>query len=157
MKQINGKASRDSGQALPMPKQRTRLVVEKFFTQNEFDQVLMGLIPQSMDDKWLIFLEDMQLNFHRSWTGHCVYQIQFEKRNDGYVIVEAWANRDQKQYKNNNDDYDIALLLFLIDNLLLKKNTPFPLPSQLSNDLPKGVYQHTVAGTSYPEVSIKKK
>ena len=109
-----------------------------------------------MDDKWFIFMEDMQLNFHRSWTGHCIYQIRFEKRDAEYVIVEAWVNRDQEEYRSDDDNYDIALLSFLIDNFLLGRNTPFPLPENLPKNIPNGVYQHSVSGTAFPEINTKK-
>jgi hypothetical protein len=150
------KATRESGQVLPMPKQRKHLPFERLFTQYEFDQISLGLIAHEMEDKWFIFLDDMQLSFHRSWTGHCIFQIRFEKQDREYATTEVWVNRNQEEYRNNDDDYDIALLSFLIDNFLLGKNTPFPAPSNLPEDLPKGVYQHNVSGTAYPEIKPKK-
>jgi hypothetical protein len=149
------KATRESWKKnLPMPKARKRLWVNKTFTQKEFERISLGLIPQQMEDKWFIYLESNQLNFHRSWTGQCVYQVIIKDHNDGWTIAEAWVNRDSKEYKNIDDDYDVALLYFLIDNFLLGKNTPFPVPNNLPKDVPKGVYQHGVAGTGYPETVI---
>jgi hypothetical protein len=150
------KATRESGQALPMPEQKKHLLFERHFTQHEFDQISLGLIAHEMDDKWFIFLEDLQLSFHRSWTGHCIYHIRFEKQNEEYIITETWVNRNQEEYRNNDDDYDIALLSFLIDNFLLGKNTSFPVPSNSSDNHPKGVYQHSVSGTAYPEIKTTK-
>ncbi len=157
MKRSREKASRESGQSLPMPEQRKRLLIERTFTQHEFDRISLGLIAHEMEDKWFVFAEDMQVNFHRSWTGHCIYQIRLEKRDEEYAVAEAWVNRDQEQYRNNDDDYDIALLFFLIDNFLLGKNTPFPLRGDLPENLPKGIYQHNVSGTAHPEIKTKKK
>ena len=150
------KATRESGQSLSMPKQRKSLAFERLFNQDEFDQISLGLISHDMDDKWFIFMEDMQLNFHRSWTGHCIYQIRFKKRNAEYVIVEVLVNRNQEEYRSDDDNYDIALLSFLIDNFLLGRNTPFPLPENLPKNIPNGVYQHSVSGTAYPEINTKK-
>ena len=156
MKTQREKATRESGQSLSMPKQRKNLAFERLINQDEFDQISLGLISHDMDDKWFIFMEDMQLHFHRSWTGHCIYQVRFEQKEKGYAVSEAWVNRSKEQYRNNDDDYDIALLSFLIDNFLLGKNTSFPLPSNLKENLPKGVYQHSVSGTAYPENKTKK-
>lgn len=127
MQRAKGKATRESGQALPMPEQRKHLLFERHFTKLEFNQISLGLIAHGMDDKWFIFLEDMQLSFHRSWTGHCIYHIRFEKQNEEYITTETWVNRNQEEYRNNDDDYDIALLSFLIDNFLLGKNTSLAL------------------------------
>ncbi|MFZ1039972.1 MAG: hypothetical protein WCA79_07110 [Anaerolineales bacterium] len=61
-----------------MPAVKTRLAFEPCFT--EFEKITRGIVPHQMEDKWFIFLEDMQLNFHRSWTGQCIYQIKFKKK-----------------------------------------------------------------------------
>ncbi|PIV26768.1 MAG: hypothetical protein COS37_04700 [Anaerolineae bacterium CG03_land_8_20_14_0_80_58_20] len=149
------KATRESWKKnLPMPETKKRLSVNRCFSQEEFDKISFGLIPQQMEDKWFIFLENLQLNFHRSWTGQCVYQVVFKNDTDGWKIADAWVSRDEKQYRNANDDYDTALLSFLIDNFLLGKNTPFPVPDNLPKDVPKGVYQHGISGTGYPETKV---
>ena len=65
-------------------------------------------------------------------------------------------NRNQEEYRNIDDNYDIELLSFLIDNFPLSKNTPFPFPSNLPNNLPSGVYQHSISGSAYPEAKASK-
>lgn len=151
------KATRESWKKiLPMPEARKRLLVTKRFNQDEFERISFGLIPKQMEDKWFIYLDGNQLNFHRSWTGQSIYQIQFRQDQTEWEIAEVWVNRDLGQYRNPDDDYDVALLSFLIDNFLLGKNTPFPLRNDLPKDIPKGVYQHGIAGTGYPEIEIKK-
>jgi hypothetical protein len=105
-----------------------------------------------MEDKWFIFMERDWLYFHRSWTGTCIYQIRLAREGERYVVTEALTNRKEEQYRETNNEHDSALLGFLIDNLLLGKQTPFPLPNDLSEDTPTGVYQHHVSGTGYPEV-----
>ena len=60
-------------------------------------------------------------------------------------------NRDPGQYVVTDDEYDVALLSFLIDNFLLGKQTPFPLPPGHQDSWPKGIYQHHVSGSGYPE------
>lgn len=150
-------ANRDSRRTVPMPESRKGIRFQRQFTQEEFDLMSLGLIPQEMEDKWFIFAEDGQLFFHRSWTGHCIYQLRLEKRAHGYSAAEAWVNRDENQYQSTDDEGDIATLSFLIDNLLLGKCTPFPTPSTLPSNVPPGLYQHSVAGTAYPEVAAPSK
>jgi len=147
------KAERNSWQTVPMPESRSCLAFAREFTQEEYNQISLGLIPQEMEDKWFIFLEDNQFFFYRSWTGHCIYQLRLERKEQGYSVAEAWVNRDSKQYSNIDDKHDIALLNFLIDNLLLGRHSPFPVPTDLPKNVPTGLYQHHVAGTAYPESS----
>jgi len=104
-----------------------------------------------MDDKWAIFLEDDWLYFHRSWTGVCIYMLRLESIEDGYRIAEAWVNRESAQYKLTDDEYDVKLLRFLIDNFLLGKNTAFPLPPEMPENLPEGAFQHSFSGSGYYE------
>ena len=147
-------ASRSSWKALPMPDEKSRLSFERSFTQDEFQQISKGLIPEAMEDKWFIFLENDSLYLHRSWTGACIYQIQLERRGEEYVVTDAWVNRESEQYDANDNDYDGLLLGFLIDNFLLGKMTPFPMPKDLPKDLPEGVFQHHISGSGYPEIEL---
>ncbi len=105
----------------PMPESRKRLPVEREFSQEEYEQISLGIIPHGMDDRWFIFLEEDWLYFHYSWTGLCIYQCRLEKRGDGYLLAEAWVNRDSDQYGRTDDDYDATLLRRLVDDYLLQK------------------------------------
>lgn len=143
-------ANRSSWRKIPLalPSQRAKLKVDRTFADKDYNRLAQGLIPSAMEDKWFIFMENGILFFHRSWTGVCIYELHF---NDRHCIKEAWVNRDSEQYKETDTDYDGKLLFFLIDNLLLGQNTPFPISSNAPSDLPKGVYQHNISGTGFHE------
>jgi hypothetical protein len=150
-------ASRDSDiKAIPMGELKSLLSFSREFTPEDYERLSLGLIPMGMDEKWFIFLEDDWLYFHRSWTGACIYQVALERKGNDYVVAEAWVQRDPDKYKGKDVDYDAAVLSFLIDNFLLGKQTPFPLPNDLPNDFPKGAYQHSVSGSGYPEIPFDK-
>jgi len=100
------------------------------------------------------FLENNTLCFHRSWTGKCIYQVHFILENAFYMGSEVWVNRDVNLYKETDDNYDKKLLLFLIENLLLENNTPFPIPSSIPKDYARGALQHSIAGTGNPEIEV---
>lgn len=120
-------ASRDSWQTKRMPDRKRRLQLERSFSLREYDRLRYGYVPQEMEDKWFIFLEDNWLNFHRSWTGICIYRVRLDRVKDRYECLEAWANRDPREYSMTNDAYDASLLEFLIDSdLLHKKHASFP-------------------------------
>lgn len=139
-----------------MPVRVSSLRVGRAYSKEEFDQISCGLIPNGMDDKWFIFLENNILYLHRSWTGKCIYEVRFIKEANNHVPSEVLVNRDPDQYKETDDRYDEKVLEFLIENLLLGNNIPFPVPSTILKDGPKGAYQHHVAGTGYKEVEAGK-
>jgi hypothetical protein len=135
----------------PLPAKRAPLSLQRELTEQECEQLSYGLIPDAMEDKWFIFLEGDTLYFHRSWTGICIYQLSLKRDGDLYQVVDAFVNRVPDQYTETNDRYDERLLLFLIDNLLLGMNTPFPNPVDLPRDIMAGVVQHNFSGTGYKE------
>jgi hypothetical protein len=152
-------ARRDSWRkhTLSMPEARAKLNFNRVFTPTEYQRISQGLIPAAMEDKWFIFLENETLFFYRSWTGFCIYQVHFVVLNKQYSIDEVWVNRNSEQYKEIDNEYDIKLLNFLIDNFLLEQNTSFPVPNTIPDTLPKGLSQHSVSGTGYSETLYKSK
>ena len=149
-------AKPDSWQTKPMPSDVAVLEYKAEFDSDEFNRISRGLIPEQMEDKWFIFLEGDILSFHRSWTGFCIYQIEFDQVGDMYSVRRATANRCRDQYEESSDLYDSKMLHFLISNLLLGQRESFPVPSNLPNT-PRGAYQHHICGKGYPEVKIKLK
>ncbi|MBI2840759.1 MAG: hypothetical protein HYX75_20775 [Acidobacteria bacterium] len=150
-------ANKDSWKNLPMPQETFVLGYRGELSSEEFERISCGLIPQEMEDKWFIYLDGTTLYLHRSWTGVCVYQVEFEEEAGRYSVRRALVNRDQTQYQGTDDAYDSALLHFLISNLLLGKQVEFPVPSTLSEEAPKGMFQHHISGTAYPEKSVETK
>jgi hypothetical protein len=136
---------------LPIGERKERLPIKRTFTTAEYDSIAFGLIPLDMDDKWFIFLENDWLYFHRSWTGKCVYQLRLERTGDLFTTAETWINLDVFKNKNIDLSYESAVLAFLIDNFLLGKSEPFPLPKDLPKEFRKGALQHNVSGSAYPE------
>lgn len=152
MTSIKKPANRSSWNVcLPLPAKREKIPFQQDCLIEQYEKISLGLIPEVMEDKWFVFMENDILSFHRSWTGVCIYEVHFEKLGEKYSVKEAWVNRDSEQYKETDSKYDGELLSFLINNLLLGGNTPFPLPRDLVGKLPKGVQQHTVSGTGYSE------
>jgi hypothetical protein len=144
------RASRTSWKTLPPPSQREALEFTATFNDAETEMLVLGLVPQDMEDKWFIYFEGPWLLFHRSWTGACIYGLHLERSPGGSRVVDSWVSRAPAQYKGNDVEYDRKLLRFLIDALLLRQPAVFPLPAGVEST-PAGVYQHTVVGRAYPE------
>lgn len=130
----------------PLPDRCARLDFQRNFSETEYARLTQGLIPQQMEDKWFIFFEDNTLYFHRSWTGICIYVLRLEPSAGGWRVIEVLVNRDPDQYTETNEAYDIALLNYLIDRLLLGKDLPFPVPGDIADDVETALYRHHVVG-----------
>lgn len=128
-------ATRDSWKRVPMSEPKKQIPVDRMFSEEEYQRLQIGLIPQGMDDKWFIYFEEGWLFFHRSWTGRCIYQVRVElcdpqgqPSTSHYRIAEVWVSRDASTYRFTDDEHDRALLLFFIEHLLLGYDVPFPRP-----------------------------
>jgi hypothetical protein len=144
-------ATSASWKHLDPPAERENLGFEGTFTDAEAEQVMRGVIPQQMEDKWFIYFDDSWLRFHRSWTGAFIYALRMDGSPAGTRVVESWVNRDPQQYAGRDTEYDRKLVRFLIDALLLRKlNVTFPMP-QNASAAPNGVVQHSVVGRAPPE------
>ncbi len=110
----------------PMPQLQKEVGVDGVYSATEFDQISLGFIPRDMDDKWFIYWENGWLSFHRSWTGNCVYQLEIVPDGDGYRAVRAVFNRDPEQYRGSDGGYDVSVISFLIDQVLLHRFAVFP-------------------------------
>ena len=71
---------------------------------------------------------------------------------NSYRVVSVKCNRDESEYKGNDDTYDIATLNFLIRNFLLNQGVSFPMPKGLEDK--REIFQHHISGTGYPEAEI---
>ena len=110
-----------------MPQETKVLAYSAAFSSEEFGRISRGLVPQQMEDKWFIYLEGDVLHFHRSWTGVCIYRVEFAIEGEKPRVRRSFVNRDPSQYKETDDVYDSKLLHFLISNLLLGKQVQFPM------------------------------
>lgn len=73
-----------------------------------------------------MYWNEGELFFHRSWTGYCMYVVEFETDQAGCRMVKALVNRDHEQYRETSNDRDAAMISFLIDVVLLHRQHEFP-------------------------------
>jgi 8-oxo-dGTP diphosphatase len=112
-------------QRLDPPARMASLPYARTFSREEFARIQHGVVPQEMEDKWFIYTEGLTTYFHRSWTGVCVFQVQFEPCEAGYRATSTLVNRDPTQYKEG-DGYDevedMRLLDFVVNFVVLQKD-----------------------------------
>ena len=109
-----------------LPSKRTSLALDRFFSRQEMEAIRMGVIPRQMEDKWFVYWKDGDLYFHRSWTGFCTYIVHFKDQEGGARMFKAEVNRDPDQYTETDNAYDAQLIAYLVDVLLLQKESVFP-------------------------------
>ena len=131
----------------PLPVQCSPLFLQREFTEQEYERLCDGLIPDRMEDKWFIFLEADILYVHRSWTGYCIYQLSITREDSTYAISRALVNRDPNQYTWVDDHYDGKLLIFLIDHLLLGEHSPLPMAANVPVGIATELQLQHVVGT----------
>lgn len=132
----------------------TRILYEATFSIAELARLKQGLIPQQMEHKWFAFYDEGTLYFLRSWTGQPVYKVTFEEVSAGVVSAKGYCS--DKMLKTTDANYNVKLLDFLIDVLLLGKEKDFPIPEDIP-DSKSSLYQHAVSGTAYSVTKIKSK
>ena len=144
-------ATSASWKRLPPPAEREDLAFNALFTDADAEQMMRGLVPEQMEDKWFIYFDSGWLFFHRSWTGALIYALRLDGSPAGVRVVESWVNRNPQQYSGTDTEYDRNLVHFLIDAFLLRKpDVRFPMPTG-QQGAPKGVVQHNYVGRAYPE------
>ena len=104
-------ARRGDWKTLPMPEEHEAFVLTRSFSEEEMDALRCGHIPEEMEDKWFWYMEGDTLWAHRSWTGYCIYQIDFSDDDDHVVTV----NRDKDQYGCTSIEADAKSLNKLLD------------------------------------------
>ena len=104
-------ARRSDWKTEPMPEQRETFTLCRSFSDAEMAALRRGNVPQAMEDKWFWYMEGSTLWAHRSWTGYCIYRIEFREDNKHLVTV----NRDPEQYSCTSVKEDRKTLNKLLD------------------------------------------
>jgi hypothetical protein len=114
-------AERGSWKTLPVGSM-TPFPYVSSFSQAQYETIRHGLVPVDMDDKWFIFWEADSLFFYRSWTGYCVYRVDFHPSADGFQVARAAVSTEVSQYRRRSDQDEAALVDRLIRGLLLHES-----------------------------------
>ncbi len=104
-------ARRGDWKTQPMPERHETFTLDRTFSSVQMTALRCGNIPQEMEDKWFWFMEGSTLYAHRSWTGNCIYIIEFG--DDGHHKVTV--NRDPEQYGCTSTEEDKENLNSLLD------------------------------------------
>jgi hypothetical protein len=109
-------ADRQSWKNSPAPSMREEFKVAWTFPPAMATRMIAGHIPEDMNDRWFIFLEDGWLLFHRSWTGNCIFGLKLEVLSVGVTITEGWVSRKTDEYSSTDVDKDVELVQTLVND-----------------------------------------
>ena len=104
-------AKKSDWKTMDMPEQHAKFVLKRPFTEHQMRILRGGHVPEAMEDKWFWYMEGSTLYAHRSWTGFCIYRIDFQPDNKHIVTV----NRDPGQFKSTSLQVDAEQLDELLD------------------------------------------
>lgn len=90
------------------------------FTDEQMQSIRQGFLPQCMNDKWFVYAaSETKVFMHRSWTGHCIYELDFLQRDGEWCLDTITVNNNPAEYKKPDDvqvEFDV---IDLIRGLLL--------------------------------------
>lgn len=103
----------------PMPESHVNTQIHFPVTEKEMDNVRLGWMPEDMSDRWFIYVDENDVaHMHRSWTGFCVFKVQFEYLQEGWAATRMTASRNPDEYKNIDIERDKEYVKELIFHLL---------------------------------------
>jgi hypothetical protein len=108
-------ADRNSWKNSPPPKEREVFKVDWAFPAIMADRMMTGHIPEGMDDRWFILMEDGWLLLHRSWTGYCIFGLKVDASTEDVTINEGWVSRKTDEYSSTDIDQDVELAQTLLN------------------------------------------
>ena len=108
-------ATKDSWKTEAMSELNAEINLNIKLTNEEFEKLKNGHIPEVMEDHWFLYYENHKFYCHRSWTGICVFVADVL---DNGEINHAIVTRDESKYKSKNIEKDKYLLEYLIYHLI---------------------------------------
>ena len=123
---VNRVVKKSDWKTEPMPAKHQQVACVKEYSPEEFNKIKSGVKPKVMEDKWFIYFEDNRLYFHRSWTGYCIYVVEFETCENKNRISSITINQDPEQSIETDTEWNVKFVLYLIDLFFLDKGCKFP-------------------------------
>lgn len=106
-----GIVTKDLWDIEPMPEKNTQFILKRKFRDETIKYLKKGFCPSEMGEKWFYYYEDGKLYFHRSWSGFCIYIVEFNFKTNKHIVT---VNRDESQYTNTDIEEDIEELNSLL-------------------------------------------
>lgn len=99
-------AEREDWKTKPMPERHDKFIYQRVLQKEQMETLKRGHIPLEMEDKWFWYMRGDTLYAHRSWTGCCIFRVDFHPDGKNFVTV----NRDPGQYGSTDIKEDAEKL-----------------------------------------------
>ena len=109
MHEKNTKASAESWKCKPFD-DFVKVDCNISLTKEEFENLSIGHIPESMEDHWFMYCDDNSINYFRSWTGIQIFKGYYKFENDLYNIYMLEINNNKEEWRE--DDINNSIKLF---------------------------------------------
>jgi ADP-ribose pyrophosphatase YjhB (NUDIX family) len=109
---------KEDWKTVPMPNQRRKIRLDFHYDDAAFSRIQKGYLLAEMEDHWFAWFEEPLLHLHRSWTGFCIYQINFTQEKCEWRANWALVNCDPDQWTSKEAN-DLEMIEGLIDVLLV--------------------------------------
>jgi len=136
-------------ECIPLSDRKVMIEFSRQYSHEEYRRMTYCLAPKSMDEKWVMLLEDETLRMFRSWPPqNCIFEIIFEKGGEVFKIRKAWVDRTFLEEPWNSPPYTTQLIEYLIERMLLGHYLAFPFPNTISDPMQKALFRHGLVGSS---------
>ncbi len=105
-------ATRADWKIKEMPKKNATFILARSFSAEQIAALRYGNIPMEMEDKWFWFMEGDTLYAHRSWTGICVFRVDFSFADNQHTVT---VNQDPEQVGITSEEEDRQMLNNLLN------------------------------------------
>lgn len=119
-----------------MPATTARLIIDRVFTAEEITGLRTRPISTSdWEARWVAEAVNDWIHIHRTWSRLCIYSVRVEPAGDGFRFAEVLVNREPTQYRETDDARDAAILVWLVDRLVMRRDVSLP-PSAVHSGRP---------------------
>ncbi len=90
------------------------------YAEAEYARVEMGKMPQTMDERWVLVMDDRVLHIHRSWTGREIFRAHFSRTGKGWKVTKLLVVTEPDDwYRRTDRDGETLRVGALIETLAL--------------------------------------
>lgn len=79
-------------------------------TDKQMENLKKEYIPQTMEEHWFMYCDDISINYYRSWTGIQIFKGHYKLIDGEYVIYAIDINKNKNEY--NPETLENAINLF---------------------------------------------
>jgi ADP-ribosylglycohydrolase len=99
----------------PIKRPKSISVPDIVWTPGQWQRIRHGIRAQAMEERWNAYLDGDRLLWHRSWTGHGIFEVEVEPTPHGWRPIRAWVESHRGTYRRGTAEAESAHLDMLLD------------------------------------------